>query len=113
MRVLYFFSGEALDVVDATIGRRHAVGLKADSAATLVAGHGPVEMLLLQGHPIGEPVAQYGPFVMNSEAEIRQAFADYRRTEFGGFPWDRDDPVHGDEGRFARYPDGRVERPNS
>jgi hypothetical protein len=62
---------------------------------------------------LGEPVAVYGPFVMNSEAEIRQAFADYQRTGFGGFPWDRDDPIHGDEGRFARYPDGRVERPNA
>jgi redox-sensitive bicupin YhaK (pirin superfamily) len=71
---------------------------------------GPGELLLLQGRPIGEPVVAHGPFVMSSRAEIVEAFADFRRTGFGGWPWPSEAPVHArDAGRFARHADGRVE----
>jgi len=67
-------------------------------------------MILLEGEPILEAVVQYGPFVMNTEKEISEAFSDYQKTQFGGWPWDRLDPIHErSTGRFAHYADGTIE----
>jgi redox-sensitive bicupin YhaK (pirin superfamily) len=111
-RTLYFFVGSGLRVGERSIPSYHAVELRPDVEVALENGPDAGELLLLQGRPIGEPVAAYGPFVMNSRAEIQKAILDYQRTQFGGWPWPADGPVHGrEEGRFARHADGKVERP--
>ena len=110
-RTLYFYEGEHLDAGGAPLDANHAAELLADVDLSIKNGPAQARLVMLQGHPIAEPVAQYGPFVMNTDAEIRQAFSDYRRTGFGGWPWERSDPVHGARGRFARYADGREETP--
>jgi redox-sensitive bicupin YhaK (pirin superfamily) len=109
IRTLYVFEGSML-IGDHDLVASTGAVLESDRPVTVTAGSGGAEALVLQGRPIGEPVAQYGPFVMNDQAGIEQAFADYRATGFGGWPWPTDDPVHGrDAGRFARHADGRVE----
>jgi quercetin 2,3-dioxygenase len=111
-RNLYFFKGSSVVIAGQAVNQHAAIELNAGVEVELVNGDAEAEFLLLQGKPIAEPVVQYGPFVMNTQAEIHQAMADYRRTEFGGWPWQDSAPVHGrDPARFARHPDGRQERP--
>lgn len=112
LRSLFFFRGSALHVADAGAPPSSLVLLEGDAEVLLENGPDEAELLLLQGRPIGETVVQQGPFVMNTAAEIRQAFADYQRTQFGHWPWRGPDPVHPrDAGRFAQHVDGHMEKP--
>lgn len=110
-RRLYLYRGSGLRLNDSAVPDYHAVDLASEVPVSLhAAGSTEVRLLLLQGRPINEPVAQHGPFVMNSPEEIQRAFLDFRSTGFGGWPWKGPDPVHGAElRRFARYADGREE----
>ncbi len=112
-RVLYVFDGSWIDVDGVEIEAGTGAVLRSDLPTKLHAGDYPVEAMVLQGRPIGEPVARYGPFVMNTDEEIQQAFSDFQRTQFGGWPWPDNDPNHGDasQGRFARHANGAVETP--
>lgn len=111
-RTLFLFAGDSFSIDGEPIPNRHGVAVRPDAELTLSAGATECEVLLLQGRPIGEPVVQYGPFVMNTRQEIQQAFVDYQRTQFGGWPWPSNGPVHpASEGRFCRQVDGKVERP--
>ena len=110
VRTLHQFAGKGLTVAGTDIPGPAAVQVQADQSVTIEANRGPIEILLLQGRPIGEPVAQHGPFVMNTRAELEQAFRDYQRTQFGGWPFPDNAPVHPRaQGRFAKHADGRVE----
>ena len=109
-RSLYFYSGESIQIAEKNFTSHQAIELQADQEVTLKNGNKESYLLLLQGKPINEPVAQYGPFVMNTQAEIQQAMNEYRQTEFGGWPWPSHEHVHPREkSRFAKYPDGKEE----
>jgi len=109
-RSLYFYDGKSIEIAGQNFTTHQAIELHADKEVKLVNGENESYLLLLQGKPINEPVAQYGPFVMNTQAEIQQAYAEYQQTQFGGWPWSTYEHVHPRErGRFAKYPDGKEE----
>lgn len=111
-RMLYFYEGQSLKINGAKVSAYKSVKLHAWHELKIVAEKGNCKFLILQGKPINEPVIQYGPFVMNTKAEIQQAFNDYHQTQFGGWPWPRLDQVHPrNKGRFARHADGKEEKP--
>jgi len=68
----------------AAFGAGDVIGVTADLAQETRSPS--LEVLILGGRPIGEPVAWYGPFVMNTHAELAQAFDDYRRGRLGVIP---------------------------
>ena len=109
-RMIHHVAGDTVHVDGQPLGTRTGARLDAARQATLRNGDVPAEILLLQGRPIGEPVYQLGPFVMNTPEELRQAMSDYHTTQFGGWPWSGPDPVHArTEGRFALHADRQVE----
>lgn len=90
--LLYPFAGE-IDVAGSKVKEHHAA---------ILDSHGEVELtaltncrvLLLAAKPIGEPVVQYGPFVMNSVAEIEQAIRDYQSGRLTSGKAARSIPLH-------------------
>ncbi len=111
-RNLYFYKGGCVRIAGVDIQPGNAIEMLPDQEAIIQCVGDVGYLLLLEALPINEPVVQHGPFVMNTSEEIHQAFADYRSTQFGGWPWERHDNVHDrEEGRFAKYKDGKVERP--
>ena len=114
-RALYAFEGDEFSIAKEAFDDKVGLVVRAQTEC-VIENHGeaPLRLLMLQGRPIGEPVAQHGPFVMNSAGEIRQAMLDFQRTRFGGWPWDEAAPVHPrDQGRFAVHIDGRRETPGN
>lgn len=110
-RSIYFFEGNGVSLNGEAIKGQHAVFVDSNAALEITA-NGANEFLILEAKPIGEPVVQYGPFVMNTQEEIVQTMRDYQATGFGGWSWSREDMIHGPGvERFAKYPDGRVENP--
>lgn len=111
VRTLYLFSESGLEVDGQAIAGKTVMVLDATAEVKLQApASSSADCLLLQGRPLQEPVAQYGPFVMNNQAEIQQAMNDYQRTQFGGWPYPSHGPVHPrGRMRFAQHPDGRLE----
>ena len=106
-RALYFYEGGGLSIAGSEIPLSNRVVLKSNEEVEIKNGDTPSALLFLQGRPISEPVVQYGPFVMNTEEEIREAYQEYRQTQFGGWPYPDMAPTHPkSKGRYAKFSDG-------
>jgi redox-sensitive bicupin YhaK (pirin superfamily) len=78
---VYVYEGEAM-VGDERISARHLAVLGAGAQVQVNSLESDTRFLVLAAAPIGEPVVQYGPFVMNTRAEIEQAVHDYQSGKF-------------------------------
>ena len=116
-RFVFFYDGKGIVQIDEyTLQQSYIADLAGGEEIVIKNNEERAKLLILEGEPINEPVAAYGPFVMNSKEELDQAFADYRKTQFGGWPWGHEeiDVVHPkDAGRFASYNFGKeLDEPN-
>jgi redox-sensitive bicupin YhaK (pirin superfamily) len=80
---IYVFRGEAVVAGKGVPQTRMAIFDNAEGAdGVVVKAAKPTRLLLIAGRPLKEPIAQYGPFVMNTQAELHQAVEDFRSGKF-------------------------------
>ncbi len=109
-RTLFFYKGDTINIAGQQVGYDYLIEAAAGEDITIKNGAKSAYFLILEGKPINEPVVQHGPFVMNTQQEIMQTMQEYRRTQFGGWPWAETEVVHDkDKGRFAKHSDGKEE----
>ena len=109
-RSIFFYKGSSIKIDDKTIKSDHLIEVLAGEDIIIKNGDKEAYFLILEGNPIGEPVAKHGPFVMNTQQEIREAMIDYSNTQFGGWPWKKTEVVHPkSKGRFALHSNGKEE----
>lgn len=112
-RSIYYYEGGNLLIGDEPFTKDEYMFIAADVQVKIKNNSEETgKILLLESEPIEEPIVAYGPFVMTTNEEIKEAYDDYHRTEFGGWPFEKAEVVHErSQGRFAAYPDGRIDRP--
>lgn len=107
-RTLYFYEGKGmLNIGETEIKTKHLIHLHAKEEAVIQNSSEVSYLFYLQGKPINEPLVQQGPFVANSPEEIQEAIQEYRKTQFGGWPYKTNEPTHERKtGRFAKFANG-------
>lgn len=81
--LIYAYEG-SVSIGESVLPAQQAGILDDGDFVDIIAGAHAVRLVLIAGKPLGEPVVQYGPFVMNTQAEIEQALDDYRNGRLTG-----------------------------
>jgi quercetin 2,3-dioxygenase len=79
---VYVFEGKEVKIADEPLSRSELAVLSKGGQVTLSATDAATRVLLVAGKPLNEPVARYGPFVMNTQQQIHEAMADFRAGKF-------------------------------
>ena len=109
-RSIFFYKGEDLEIDEQRISSNCLIETLAGEDIIIENGSAESYFLILEGNPINEPVVTHGPFVMNTEEEIRETMREYGKTQFGGWPWQEREVAHSKEkGRFALHSNGEEE----
>ena len=112
-RNLYFVSGKDAMFNGIPVEGESRLKLLENTEVTVENGDEPSVMWLLEGRPIGQKMASFGPIYLASLKEVRAGLDEIRKNEYHEWPWqlvDRAQPL-GTE-RFIRYPDGTERRPS-
>jgi len=80
---IYVLNGSLIINDEHRVQRHQLVAFNNDGTFVRLRCEEPGDILLLAGEPIAEPIAQYGPFVMNTEDELHQAVSDFREGKMG------------------------------
>ena len=106
-RTLYFYQGNSININETEVKAKHLIHLDSTEDIHIKNSSEIAYLFFLQGKPINEPLVQHGPFVANSQQEIQEVMQEYRQTQFGGWPYKTNDPVHDKKiGRFAKFANG-------
>ena len=106
-RSIFYYKGGNCRIENTEIEPHHLIEAQAGEDIQFINGNAESFFLILEGIPIQEPVVQHGPFVMNTEEEIRETMKEYGKTQFGGWPWPESEMVFPkNKGRFALHANG-------
>jgi redox-sensitive bicupin YhaK (pirin superfamily) len=109
-RSVYFITGKCV-AEDIAISDQRFIQTNHEQLAIKNQECDLLEFLVLQGKPIGEPVAHQGPFVSNSREGLSQVIYNYQRTGFGGWPYDQDAVIFPrEQSRFVKI-NGKIQEP--
>ena len=111
-RNLYFVSGKDAVIMGVPVEAENRVKILENTDVTVMNGDEPSILWLLEGRPIGQKMASFGPVYLPTLKDVRAGLDEIRLNEYHEWPWgviDRAQPVG--TSRFIRYPDGTESRP--